>query len=338
MKRKVQKEVSKLIKHFEIKCLVREFKDQCKVWHLISEYQNLSEDFIREFQDKLYWCYISQFQHLSENFIREFQNKVLWDQICGHQYLSEDFIREFQDKVHWGFISRHQILSEGFIREFHNRINWIAISIEQHLPEDLIRKFQNKVHWGFICMYQNLSEDFIKEFQDKMHWSSIFTYQNLSEDFIREFKHKMSYSQILINQRLSEDFRKEFGVLVPESNWLYKSTQFKRQKILATGLYQIEGDDIVAYKSIRNDNCSVYLRSYIYEVGKTYTSTCNCSIEDSNSFGLSAWTIEGAKRYYASGKIIKVKIPIEKLGCIVHNGNKLRCFEFTVVEEIEKDA
>ena len=45
------------------------------------------------------WTDISYYQNLSENIIREFQNKVNWIVISAHQKLSENFIREFQDKV-----------------------------------------------------------------------------------------------------------------------------------------------------------------------------------------------------------------------------------------------
>ena len=53
----------------------------------------LTEDFIREFQDKVDWEYISIYQNLSEDFIKEFQNKVNWRIISKYQKLSEDFIR-----------------------------------------------------------------------------------------------------------------------------------------------------------------------------------------------------------------------------------------------------
>ena len=41
---------------------------------------------------------------LSEDFIREFKNKVDWNWISVKQKLSENFIREFKDKVSWGYI------------------------------------------------------------------------------------------------------------------------------------------------------------------------------------------------------------------------------------------
>ena len=71
-----------------------------------------------------------------------------------------------------------------------------------------------------------------------------------------------------------------------------------------------------------------------YEVGKTYYSHCDCNLNNIDSFGLSAWTKEKALDYYNRGKLLKVKIPIEKIGSIVYNGNKIRTFELTVIEEI----
>ena len=51
------------------------------------------------------WVWISTYQHLSEDFIREFKDRVKWGFISIYQHLSEDFIREFKDRVKWGFIS-----------------------------------------------------------------------------------------------------------------------------------------------------------------------------------------------------------------------------------------
>ena len=73
-------------------------------WVEISYYQVLSEDFIREFKDKVYWKQISYKQVLSEDFIREFQDKVYWVNISYKQELSLEFIKEFEDKVDWNIL------------------------------------------------------------------------------------------------------------------------------------------------------------------------------------------------------------------------------------------
>lgn len=41
---------------------------------------------------------------MSEDFIREFANKVDWERRSWNQVLSENFIHEFSDKVTWDLI------------------------------------------------------------------------------------------------------------------------------------------------------------------------------------------------------------------------------------------
>jgi hypothetical protein len=286
MKKSVKEEIISLIKKLELNCSVEEFKDIVD-WYYISEYQKLSEGFIREFKNEFDWGHISEFQKLSEDFIREFQDKVHWWDISIYQKLSEDFIREFQDKVNWRCISTYQKLSEGFIREF-----------------------KDKVSWTHISMYQKLSENFIREFQDKVYWYNISKYQKLSEGFI---------------------CRMEFNLEINPDNWLYKDKGFKLKKIKETGLYEfIDSDHILAYKGIRSDRYSNFNFQYRYLKGGTYECHCDCT-DDENSFGLSAWTEEKA-RGHCGELVIKVKINVADIGRIVHNGGKLRCSKFTVID------
>ena len=126
----------------------------------------LTEDFIREFKDKVDWYYISVYQNLSEDFIREFQDKVNWNAISEYQRLSEAFIREFQDKVNWSSISARQKISEDFIREFQDKVDWVIISVYQKLSENFICDFQDKVDWECISKYQKLSKSFIQRYED----------------------------------------------------------------------------------------------------------------------------------------------------------------------------
>ena len=76
---------------------------------IFSEYSSINE---------IDWYYISATQKLSEEFIREFQDKVYWRLISNNQELSESFIREFKDKVYWSHISCYQKLSDEFCKEF----------------------------------------------------------------------------------------------------------------------------------------------------------------------------------------------------------------------------
>ncbi len=177
----------------------------------------------------------------------------------------------------------------------------------------------------------------VEEFQDKVDWDYISEYQKLSEEFIREFQNKVDWIYISQYQKLSEEFRKEFELEIPKNNWLYTSDEVKEKYIQDNTEYKIEEDKngkyILAYKGIRSDNYSKYNFQYKYEIGQTYESICDCNLNEEDSFGLSAWTLEGAK-YYCNEKIILVKIYLQDIGAIVHKGNKIRCFKFTVIKEI----
>ena len=138
----------------------------CQSWKSVSIHKDLTEDFIREFADKVDWGWISMYQYLSEDFIKESQHLVDWSAISTYQHLSEDFIREFVYKVDWDNISASQHLSEDFIREFKDKVNWTYISGCQRLSEEFIREFKDKVNWDFISKHQRLSEGFIREFKN----------------------------------------------------------------------------------------------------------------------------------------------------------------------------
>ena len=256
---------------------------------------------------------------------------INWEYISEHQKLSEDFIREFQDKVDWEYISAYQKLSEDFIREFQDEVNWYEISKNQKLSEDFIREFQDKVDWNWISLNQKLSEDFIKEFQDKVDWSYISTYQNLSEDFIREFQDKVDWNCISKYQKLSEDFIKEFNLKIDEDNWLYKTTEFKKEQVIKCGLYECHDDYFIAYKAIRNDRYSHFNFQYQYLKNGIYECHCDCT-DNENSFGLSVWTEDGARKYNNRGLIVKVKVKYEDVGRLVHDSNKVRCFKIEILD------
>ena len=47
-------------------------------WKFISMKENLPEDFIREFNDKVIWYYITNVQYLSDSLILDFQERIFW--------------------------------------------------------------------------------------------------------------------------------------------------------------------------------------------------------------------------------------------------------------------
>ena len=123
MNDKVKKEVKYLIKHLELFCGIEGFKDEKAVdWDWISAAYDLSEDFIREFQDQVDWGFISINQKMSEKFIREFQNKIRWDYIITQESLSNNFIAEFKDRLNLKSLLRNEKITQEFYNYLHKKV------------------------------------------------------------------------------------------------------------------------------------------------------------------------------------------------------------------------
>jgi hypothetical protein len=62
-------------------------------WYSISRTsQELSEEFIEEYADKLDWKCIAYFQKLTPEIIKKFSNRILWKDLCKNSYLTTDIM------------------------------------------------------------------------------------------------------------------------------------------------------------------------------------------------------------------------------------------------------
>ena len=280
-------------------------------WVIVSMNPNLTEEFIEQHTKKVAWYFISKYQKLSEGFIEKHADEVDWERISKYQNLSEEFIEKHADEVGWACISKYQKLSEEFIEKHANEVNWNCISAYQKLSEKFIKKHADEVDWECISTYQKLSEEFIEKHADEVDWHWISMYQKLSERFIEK------YADILNMSRIND-------------SWNYKSKDFKKAAVEATGLYECHEDFFYAYKGIRSDRCSNFNFQYRYMPGKTYECFADAS-DNEDSFGLSAWTKEKAEEYCPE-LVVKVRIYYEDVARVVHDGGKIRCSRLTVME------
>ncbi len=67
-------------------------------WWNVSKGKGLSENFIREFQDKVNWTWISISQKLTECFIREFHSHINGERMVD-QNLTKKIRQEFSHKL-----------------------------------------------------------------------------------------------------------------------------------------------------------------------------------------------------------------------------------------------
>lgn len=114
MNKKLEKEVSNLIKKYNLNCSIQDFKDIVSwddFWNDVVEHEKLSKDFIREFKDKINWLYVSIHQDLSENLIEEFYYDVSWPHISQYQKLSKKFIIKFRDALSPHYLAKNLKIS-----------------------------------------------------------------------------------------------------------------------------------------------------------------------------------------------------------------------------------
>lgn len=148
-------------------------------WEKISVWQTLSEDFMREFKDKLEWHYIVQYQKLSEDFIREMKDYLnslefsedIWSSISFCQELSEDFMREMKDYLVWERLVSSQHMSECFMEEMNEYFNAGEV---------------NCTGWSSISQYRPLSKDFIIKFKDKLIQTCLLSNVYIDQSIVEE--------------------------------------------------------------------------------------------------------------------------------------------------------
>ena len=209
-------------------------------------------------------------------------------------------------------------------------------SYKQPLSDEFIERHSKRVDWYYISSRQKLSEQFIERNADRVNWLCISAHQKLSEEFIERNADRVGWvgwHYISKYQKLSEEFRIKHNLNLPENNWLYADKETKRKAIEDLGFYELDGDYVIAYKGIRSDGYSVYNFQNHYELGGIYEAHADHNLYNENSFGLSAWT-EKKARAYCDQKLIKVKIHLDDVAALVHNGGKIRCTRFEVIEEL----
>jgi hypothetical protein len=130
------------------------------------------------------WNCISIHQNLSEDFIREFKDKVDWINISTYQKLSEKFIKEFKDYVDWNCVSTYQKLSKKFIKEFNLKIsedNWLYKSTKYKLDK-LLKPGKYKLNdEGYFVGYKGIRIDRYSKFSFQYQYLKNHVYESTAD-------------------------------------------------------------------------------------------------------------------------------------------------------------
>lgn len=100
---------------------MREFRDRLQ-WDNVLSYHDLSETLLREFMplfDWSCWNFLCMRQNLSIEFINEFDDKINWMALSHNQNLTAEHLRVFKDKLNWNTIIHFGPgMPEALLREF----------------------------------------------------------------------------------------------------------------------------------------------------------------------------------------------------------------------------
>lgn len=180
-------------------------------WKRMGKYvKNLSEEFIKEHENKLDMAEVFMFQKLSLSFIKDIfiqeKYKKNWPVLLSTQkyyYLTNEFILNYTDKFLSDYnISRvimtHYDMPEYIIEKYMDcfiKTGEIALLSPHELAYGLV---------GDISYRQKLSENFMRKYKNYLNWFNISKCQKLSEDFIYEMEDYIScyYSCLKNNKQI----------------------------------------------------------------------------------------------------------------------------------------
>ena len=113
---------------------------------------------------------VNLYSNLSEEFIKKYEDKINFEilQIC--QILSEEFIKSRIDKINLNYIIMYQTLSEEFIEKYIPDYLYNSVVIYQLVSERFAEKHQTKFNMYYYLRsnYDIVTQDFFEKHVNKL--------------------------------------------------------------------------------------------------------------------------------------------------------------------------
>lgn len=257
-------------------------------------------------------------------------NEVDWRNLPFKEILSEGFMRKYLSNLYLSDLFASQRLSEDFIEEHTEGCIPLSILHKQKLSTEFLERNYNgfwDVDLEEILTHQILNEAFLEKHLEDLNPICVTVYQVLSEQFIYRNIDRLPADLVGEYQCVSEECCKKLNLKHDYDNWMYKNSEFKKERILETNDFECHEDYFIAYKGVREDRYSK--RNFLYQYLPNETYTCHADhTRSEDSFGLYVGTEEMAKRY--AKKVIKVKINYDDLARVTFM-HGIRCKKLTVL-------
>ena len=131
----------------------------------------LPEDFLRKYADQLSWDgthgSISMRADLSESFVRDFQDRLNWTKVTMYRDNSSEFLDEFAERIEWRHLGHNKHLTDAQIRHYKDKISWLdLIAFGRRLSDDMIREhaaYLDENMWTTLVERKKVSPEYAKE-------------------------------------------------------------------------------------------------------------------------------------------------------------------------------
>lgn len=186
--------------HTPTQKFVEEFRDVIPLSTVIYKVK-MTEDFIRRYRIELekyysFWSSICETQDLSEEFIEEFADKVNWKVISYRQKLSRRMIEKYADKLDWKYMIANQKFDQKFIEKHIEHIlplsDWTWTEMIRHIKfgKRFLRKYKNKIRWVDLQLtYERIAFNI----EHNISTASLECATVVDRKFIEEMKRKAGY-------------------------------------------------------------------------------------------------------------------------------------------------
>ena len=160
-------------------------------WNIISQYQILTNEYIRKYDDKLNWKLISTYQNIDLDLITDYLDKIDLNNIplniSSSSLINSNTITLFEKYPIWDNIACLNNLSNdtvfnSFEKLSHNSIiNILSYrELDDKFIMKIIEKFNDPEIWKLISMNQTVTTSFIDKYIDKLDWKEFSENHNFS--------------------------------------------------------------------------------------------------------------------------------------------------------------
>ena len=282
------------------------------------------EQYIVENEDlmtRTRWEDMAQYQNLTENFMKNHLKDLPLNRLVTYQPMSEDmidyvfsYISNLEDvsdprkTMYTKLVLQHQDVTERLMSKYKDMIHWTAASEYCNMSEEFIKEYKYYVNWESISKYKTLSIDFMYEMMPYLNYRNAFFYQDTDPELDLVFKEKINtyddYFQAFWNRKY----------MVRNRGAAYWRDIIKQYKTYPTDYSE---DYFIGYKAIRSDGYSLFSFRNKYEREHTYETKSDYAL-DEVSFGFGIYNRDKAYQYGMQKDkkrfdIVAIKVPYDSI-------------------------